>query len=121
MRFDKPEYLKTLRKSGIDKIYFQFDGFQKDTYIFLRGRDLLEKKIEVLENLKEQELPVVLNATIAKNLNEGEMQNIFRYALENDFVRAINFTTYERSGRGKDYYPAGFIMPDELIDIFVEK
>lgn len=114
-------YLEYLRNGGVDKIFFQFDGFDDNVYKFLRGEKQLDLKLKVLGNLKKIGIPVVLNATIAKNLNGIEMGKIFNYALENSFIRTVNFTAYELSGYAKEFFPEGFLMPDELIDMLEEQ
>jgi hypothetical protein len=113
------EYAMKLKKSGVDKIYFQFDGFNDEAYEILRKRQLLENKTEVLKNLKNLNIPVVLDVTVAKDVNHNEIGRIFDFALENKFIKAINFIAYVRSGRGRDYLNNNSLMPDEIIDYVV--
>jgi radical SAM superfamily enzyme YgiQ (UPF0313 family)/uncharacterized radical SAM superfamily Fe-S cluster-containing enzyme len=109
-----------LMDSGVDKVYYQFDGFDEGVYEFLRGKKLLDSKLQGLEVLKKLNIPTVLNATIARDINEQEMCRVFKYALSNDFIKAVNFTTYELSGFAREYYSQGFIMPDQLVDAFLK-
>ncbi|MFH2145768.1 MAG: radical SAM protein [Candidatus Omnitrophota bacterium] len=121
MRFLDEVYLKEIVSSGIDKIYFQFDGFDDRIYELFRGQKLKDKKLAVLEKLKTANASVVINATIARGINEEQMKKIFEYALANNFIKCVNYMTYEKAGLGKHLFPEGFIMPDELVDIFVEQ
>ncbi len=73
------DYLVKLKKSGADRINLQFDGFSKETYYIFRGEDLLETKLKVLNNLKEIDMPTDLNITIAKNINDKDIAEIFNF------------------------------------------
>ena len=105
-------YLLRLKEAGVDKIYFQFDGFREDIYELLRGAKLLHLKIKALENLERLKLPVVLDVTIVKGINESEIGKIFDYALTHSFVRAICLVAYVRSGCGRYFLTERGIMPD---------
>lgn len=112
-------YASLLKSTGIDQISFQFDGFSEDVYRDLRGRRLLHIKLKALENLKRLSIPVTLNATIARGINEEEIKRIFDYAVKENFIKDISFITYchyESTQENMNRY----IMPDELIT-FIEK
>lgn len=120
LRFSDKRYIGGLKKCRVDKIYLQFDGFNDSVYKTMRGRELLQEKIEALHNLKELSIPVVLDVAIAKEVNEDQIGKIFDYSLEHKFIKAINFVAYVRSGCGRDYLNEGYLMPDEIVDCLVK-
>lgn len=107
-------YASSLKSSGIHHISLQFDGFNDKAYINLRGGDFLDIKLKALDNLKKLAIPVTLNATIAKGVNEDEVGKIFDFALRERFIKDISFITYsnyERNNTNADKY----LMPQELL------
>ncbi len=64
----------TQDKSRIQSIYFQFDGFDSETYRLLRGEpDILEEKIRALDRLASIGCPVILVPAIERGVNEHEI------------------------------------------------
>lgn len=121
LRFTEPGYLKDLKESGLDRVNFQFDGFRKETYLVLRGADLLDKKLKILDNLKSVNIPVVLNATIAKNLNEGSVSEIIDYAVRNEFVNGVTFFTICNIGNARKWRLDDYIVPDEVTGLIEQQ
>lgn len=60
----------------------QFDGFSRETYLKMRGEDLLDQKIELINILTNENIPFSLVATIAKNLNDNEIQKLSDFLFE---------------------------------------
>ena len=60
----------------------QFDGFSRDAYIKLRGEDLLDGKLELIRTLEAEGINYSLVATIAKGINDGEIERIADYLFE---------------------------------------
>jgi len=114
-------YLNELKKSGLDRVNLQFDGFKRDTYRIFRSTDLLDRKLKVLENLKTLNMPTVLNVTIVRNINEKIVAQLIDYAAKNNFINAITLFTICHIGGARDWSLDNYIMPDELIDIIEEK
>ena len=92
-------------KAGFE-IYLQFDGFKKETYKKLRGKDLRDIKLRAIENLAEAQIPITLVATIKKGVNEDEIGSIVRFALKTEWIRGITFQPITFVGRyDKDFDP----------------
>jgi len=108
-------YLRELKKSHLDKIYLQFDGFRESTYSTLRKSEMLGIKAEALDNLRKENIATVLNVALVEE-NEDQIMPILDYAVKNDFVRTVNFTSYIRSGFGREFLSGCSIMPDGLVD-----
>lgn len=111
------KYLIKLRDAGLKRVNLQFDGFERESYQALRGSDVLDAKLKTLENLRILNMPTVLNATIAKNLNEGAVLKLIDYANKNDFINGVTFFTLCYIGGARDWPLNNYIMPDEVVDI----
>jgi len=105
MKLAKDEgFVKELAKFGDHfEIYLQFDGFEKTTYEHFRGKDLRKIKEKAIANLTKHKIPTTLVATIEKNVNDKEIVKIIEYALENEFIRGVNFQPVSFSGRVKNH------------------
>jgi uncharacterized radical SAM superfamily Fe-S cluster-containing enzyme len=114
------KYLEALKRSGLDRINLQFDGFNRQSYKLFRGNDLFDIKVKVLENLKTLNMPTDLNITIAKNVNEKEIGEIIDYAVRNSFINSLNFFTICYLAKVMDSSLNNFIMPDELATVVEE-
>jgi len=93
------DYVTKLKDSGVKEIHLQFDGFCKEAYKKMRGRDLIKQKMIVLENLKKNDIPTILETTHIKNLNDQEINKIFEFALNNNFVCGVVFRPYCLMGK----------------------
>lgn len=109
-------YLKELKKSGLNDVRIQFDGFRDKIYKRLRGTNLLNYKMKALHNLKELDIPTGLEVTVTRGVNEDQMIPILGYALEHDFVKAIAFFPYRVLGKAKLHKKS--LNIDSLIEIF---
>ena len=73
-------------------IYFQFDGFDSETYRIIRGEpDLLPVKLSALDRLAEIDCKVVLVPAIERGVNEHELGEIIKFGLDHPAVYGINF------------------------------
>jgi len=112
------DYVCELKNWGADYISMQFDGFDDAVYQTLRGRKMLDEKLKALENLKQVRIATGFNVTIAKEVNENQIEPILDYALNNNFVKDVSFATLSSLGDAQDNFVKGtLLMPDELIDI----
>ncbi len=95
------EYCEALAKAGVSTVYLQFDGLTKDVYKFTRGVDLLEKKMKAIRNCRAAGLhSVVLVVTLVKGVNDHQLGDIIRFAVENfDVIRCINVQPVSLCGR----------------------
>lgn len=113
-------YLIELKKSGLDRINYQFDGFSKNTYEIFRGEDLLATKLKVLNNLKEIDMPTDLNITVARNINDKDVRDIFDFGVSNRFINSINLFTLCYLGKVRKWPVENYLMPDEVVDMLIE-
>ena len=81
-------------------IYFQFDGFESETYQAIRGEpDILPEKLRALDRLAAIGCDVILVPAIERGVNEHEVGKIVRFGLEHPAVRGINFQPAFHAGR----------------------
>ena len=75
-------YAHTLRHAGLDSVYLQWDGVRESSFMTLRGRECLDFKRRAVRNCADAGLGVVLVATVVHGVNEGELGDLLRLALE---------------------------------------
>jgi uncharacterized radical SAM superfamily Fe-S cluster-containing enzyme len=97
-------------------LYFQFDGFDRETYRILRGEpDILEEKLRALDRLAKIGLNVTLVPAIERGVNEREVGRIIDFAIKHPAVRGINFQPAFHAGRHVKHDPMTRItIPDVL-------
>jgi 7,8-dihydro-6-hydroxymethylpterin dimethyltransferase len=106
------EQLNEVRPS----IYFQFDGFDSETYRILRGEpSILEEKLRALDRLAEIGLSVTLVPAVERGVNEHEIGKIVDFAIKHPAVRGINFQPAFHAGRHHEHDPMKrMTIPDVL-------
>ena len=118
IKLDNYQYLKGLQEAGLDYVSLQFDGFDDEVYMKLRDRKLLDLKLQALENLERLNIPTGLNVTIAKGVNEKEINPIIDFAVERPFIRDVSFASVSFLGDAeKNFSPQDLLMPDDLVDL----
>ena len=97
-------------------IYFQFDGFDSETYRILRGEpNILEEKLRALDRLGQIGLSVTLVPAVERGVNEHEVGKIIDFAIEHPAVRGINFQPAFHAGRHGRHDPLKrMTIPDVL-------
>ncbi|MEG2171864.1 MAG: radical SAM protein [Desulfovibrionaceae bacterium] len=96
----EPAYAVTLRKSGLDSVYLQWDGVSEDIFQHLRGQACLAWKQTALKHCLHAGLGVVLVATLVRGVNTGEMGALLRWALKQGAgVRGVHFQPMAAFGR----------------------
>src|ERR1035437_4455421 len=106
------EQLNEVRPS----IYFQFDGFDAETYRIIRGEpDILEEKLRALDRLASIGLSVTLVPAIERGVNEHEIGRIIGRAIQRPAVVGINFQPAFHAGRYLQHDPLQrMTIPDIL-------
>ncbi len=97
-------------------LYFQFDGFDSETYRILRGEpDILEEKLLALDRLAKVGVDVTLVPAIERGVNEHEVGRIIDFAIRHPAVRGINFQPAFHAGRHIAHDPlTRLTIPDVL-------
>jgi len=95
------DYCRGLMEAGMSTVYLQFDGVTSDVYEFTRGCDLLDVKMKAIENCRRAGIDsVVLVVTLVKGVNDHQVGDIIRFAVQNfDVVRCVNVQPVSLCGR----------------------
>ncbi|MEM3730267.1 MAG: radical SAM protein [Candidatus Bathyarchaeia archaeon] len=95
------EYCRGLKDAGMSTVYLQFDGLTPEVYRFTRGIDLLEIKMKAIENCRKAGIEsIVLVVTLVKGVNDGQLGDIIRFAIQNfDVIRCVNVQPVSLCGR----------------------
>lgn len=87
-------------------LYFQFDGFDSNTYRVIRGEpDILEEKLLALDRLAQIGLDVILVPAIERGVNEHEVGKIIDFAIKHPAIRGVNFQPAFHAGRHMQHDP----------------
>ncbi len=104
-------YAQALKDAGLTCVFLQFDGVSDSVYQAIRGKSLLETKLQAIANCGSHELGVVLVPTLAPGVNTGQIGSILRAAIQlAPAVRAVHFQPISYFGR----YPAGRTDDDRI-------
>lgn len=109
------EYAHRLQAAGLSSLFLQFDGVDDDIYRTLRGRALLEQKLQAVKNAGEAGLGVVFVPTLVRGINSGAVGAIVRQALQlSPVVRGIHFQPVSYFGRfpGDERDKDRFTLPE---------
>ena len=87
-------------------LYFQFDGFEPETYRVIRGEpDLLEEKLRALDRLSAIGLDVTIVPAVERGVNEHEIGKIIDFAIEHPAIRGVTFQPAFHAGRHMPHDP----------------
>jgi 7,8-dihydro-6-hydroxymethylpterin dimethyltransferase len=103
-------------------IYFQFDGFDAETYRIIRGEpDILEEKLRALDRLASIGLSVTLVPAIERGVNEHEVGRIIDFAIKHPAVRGINFQPAFHAGRHVAHDPMQRMTIPDVVKLIEEQ
>jgi hypothetical protein len=112
------EQLAALKPS----LYFQFDGFDSETYRIIRGEpDILEEKIRALDRIAAAGLRVTLVPAIERGVNEHEIGKIIDFAVKHPAVRGINFQPAFHAGRHMQHDPMTRMTIPDILQLIEEQ
>ena len=95
-----PAYAEALRDAGLDIVFLQFDGTRDDVYEALRGRPLLETKLEAIRVCAALRVGVTLVPTVVRGVNDGELGALIALASSlAPGVRGVHFQPVSYFGR----------------------
>lgn len=87
------------------EVYLQFDSLQRDALMNLRGADLRAVRQQALEALDKHNISTTLVVTVKKGVNDGEVADIVRHALEWRCVRGVTLQPVQDAGRNDGFDP----------------
>ncbi|MCB0308180.1 MAG: radical SAM protein [Bdellovibrionales bacterium] len=94
------EFAKKSKDAGLHTIYLQFDGVSDDVQFKTRAEKIMDTKRKVVENARKVGLKVVLVPTLVQGVNDHQVGDIVRFAIENvDVIVGISFQPVCFTGR----------------------
>lgn len=87
------------------EVYLQFDSLKRDALMNLRGADLRSVRQQALEALETHNISTTLVVTLKKGVNDGEVADIIRHALEWRCVRGVTLQPVQDAGRNDGFDP----------------
>jgi len=112
------EQLNEVRPS----LYFQFDGFEPETYRILRGDpNVIDEKLRALDRLAQIGLNVTIVPAIERGVNEHEIGRIVEFAIQHPAIRGINFQPAFHAGRHMRHDPMTRMTIPDIIKLLEEQ
>ena len=88
------------------EVYLQFDSFERQALLELRGADLRDVHRRALDRLNALGVSTTLVVTLKKGLNDGEVGRNIDFALEQPCVRGVALQPIQAAGRLEAFDPA---------------
>lgn len=85
------------------EVYLQFDSMDDDALADLRGARLSRIRRQALEALERANLSTTLVAVVKRGVNDHEVADIVRHALEWRCVRGVTFQPVQDAGRNEGF------------------
>ncbi|MHA1129382.1 MAG: radical SAM protein [Candidatus Helarchaeota archaeon] len=102
LKFTDINYLQEILDAGMNACYMQWDTVtDREVYLKTRGADLLDKKMKIIENMRELGFnDLVLVPTIARGINDHQVAPILDFAVKNqDVVDCVVYQPVSLCGR----------------------
>ena len=87
------------------ELYLQFDSFERDNLIQLRGADLRQIRQTAVDRLNELGISTTLVVTLRRNANDLEVGKIVDWALQQPAIRGVTFQPIQDAGRVEGFDP----------------
>jgi 7,8-dihydro-6-hydroxymethylpterin dimethyltransferase len=87
------------------EIYLQFDSFDPEVLLKMRGKDLTDTRLKALEHLNQVNLSTTLVITLQQGVNDHEIGKIIEFALQQPCVRGVTFQPTQIAGRNENFNP----------------
>ncbi len=100
------KYLLKLKRSGLRKVIFAFDGLTDQVYQEMNGAALLELKLKALANIKRAGMEVGLSVTVARGINDNQIKAIYDFCLKNkSYIFELRIRSISSVGKYLDVQP----------------
>ena len=97
---EDPAYAESLARAGLDIVFLQFDGTRDAIYRELRGRPMLEEKLEAIRVCGGLGIGVTLVPTVVPGVNDDNLGELVSLAASlSPAVRGVHFQPVSYFGR----------------------
>ena len=116
------KYAQALKDAGLDRVNVSLDTLDRETFEFITKKDYLEDaKKGILKAVEVGLYPVKINMVIMKDINQDEIDDMFKFCKENDIVlqliELIESENCDEDKFSKDYHYNLDDIEKELADI----
>lgn len=95
-----PDFAMKAKEAGLQYIYLQIDGVDNEVFKKIRGRELLNIKLAVIESARKAGLRIIFVPTIVKGVNDNQIGPLIKLAFENlDVLTGISIQPMVFTGR----------------------
>lgn len=113
-------FTRKLKEAGLSSVYLQFDSLIDHNWQQIRGRSLLNKKLQAIKVCAELKLGTVLVATVVRGINDQELWDLCKFGLYHQpTVRGIHFQPVSLFGRFPELAPESHLTLPELMQRLV--
>jgi len=95
----RPDLLGALRERNV-VVALQFDGFDDRAYRILRGRPLLNQKLDILDRLGAEHIATSLIVTAAGGVNDDQFPRLLEYLFDRSHIVSMMVQPLAFVGRG---------------------
>jgi uncharacterized radical SAM superfamily Fe-S cluster-containing enzyme len=94
------DFVKRIRDEAPElEVYLQFDSFEREALLDLRGGDLRGVREAALDRLNKYDISTTLVVTLRKGLNDREIGKVIDFALTQPCVRGVTLQPIQDAGR----------------------
>ena len=116
------KYAQELKDAGLDRVNVSLDTLDRETFEFITKKDYLEDaKRGILKAVEVGLYPVKINMVIMKDINQDEIDDMFKFCKENDIVlqliELIESENCDEDKFSRDYHYNLDDIEKELADI----
>jgi tetraether lipid synthase len=86
-------------------VYLQFDSFERQALMEIRGADLRAVRRKALDRCNELGISTTLEATLKRGTNDQEIGRLIEFALEQPCVRGVSLQPVQVAGRTEGFDP----------------
>ncbi|MBL4771017.1 MAG: radical SAM protein [Planctomycetes bacterium] len=85
------------------EVYLQFDSFEREALMDLRGADLRDVRKRAIDKLNALGVSTTLVVTLRRGMNDGEIGRIIDWAAQQPCVRGVTLQPIQDAGRNQNY------------------
>lgn len=117
LRLENRDYAKSLRDAGLEWLILQFDGFRPEIYRTLRGRDLLARKLHIVDLVGELGFKTCLAMMVISGVNDDQIGEMIRFGFRQKGVKHIALLPASSLGRDIMGLGASHLHAEDLMDL----